>query len=166
MTAEITARKAEVERVKGMGLKWQQKFKELQGTTASANAGIAEKEAQITALRAEVEEKANKVSEVEKKLADAEQAGQLKDGTITKLQVELAKAGEAGEAAAVPAADPTDQAQLVSGCDDADVRPHSRLSVTRCKNASPRRSRISLLPRRLPPLHRLHLRPTRISRPS
>ncbi len=127
-SAEITSLTAELEKVRSesetryrIGINWRQratKLQESQTTVASEHTEaiaakdkeIEEVNGKIAGLTKEIEETKAKIGDLEKKLADSERAGQLKEGTVKRLQSELTAAknhatSNAGDVAPAPGQD-------------------------------------------------------------
>jgi nucleoprotein TPR len=113
----------ESEKRKNIGLNWKRRADTLQASQGGHSEAIAAKDkeieelkARITGLEKELEEVRGKLGETEKKLEGSQRAEALKEGTVQRLQSELAAARAQGGQAAQTAGPGPDAAALVSPC--------------------------------------------------
>ncbi|KAL7420443.1 Protein mlp1 [Cryptotrichosporon argae] len=97
LTEEVAKAKAEAEKVKQIGINWQKRARELgtqlEGEKAAREAASKEStdgQGEVERLKKEIDELRAKLEEANKKVEEAKRASELKDGTISRLQVEAA----------------------------------------------------------------------------
>ena len=117
LTSTLETVRAESENRYRIGINWRGRATKLgeEKTTLSDTIAAKDKEIEeingnIASLNGEIATAKGRIVEMEKKLADSERGSQLKEGTVQRLQSELAKAQGQGQSAAAA----TDTAAMVS----------------------------------------------------
>ena len=117
LTSTLETVRAESENRYRIGINWRGRATKLGEEKTALSESIVAKDKEIeeingniASLNGEIETTKARIVDVEKKLADSERGSQLKDGTVQRLQSELAKAqGQGQNGTAV-----TDTAAMVS----------------------------------------------------
>lgn len=120
LQSELDKVREESEKRKNIGLNWKRRADTLQASQGGHGEAIAAKDKEIeelktriTSLEKELEEVRGKLGETEKKLEGSQRAEALKEGTVQRLQSELAAARAQGGQAAQAAGPGPDAAALV-----------------------------------------------------